>query len=165
MLALLLVQFVGIPFSLIFGRLPSKGESRRPFYLAFVLYNLIALPLAGVLGGRWLSTDNISAILGLIIAVLLAPILGNLPSPFGEILPFLGALLFAYLGVAVMLMRRRDLFSLIGNRLGGEAASPEERPYLLDTSVIIDGRVAGVEYSEPAADLYPAKKKIFRPGM
>ena len=68
-LALLLVQFVGIPFSLIFGRLPSKGESRRPFYLAFVLYNLIALPLAGVLGGRWLSTDNIGAILGLIIAI------------------------------------------------------------------------------------------------
>ena len=30
---------------------------------------------------------------------------------------------------------------------------------------VIDGRVAGVEYSEPAADLYPAKKKIFRPGM
>jgi broad specificity phosphatase PhoE len=29
----------------------------------------------------------------------------------------------------------------------------------------MDGRVAGVEYSEPAADLYPAKKKIFRPGM
>ena len=30
---------------------------------------------------------------------------------------------------------------------------------------VIDGRVAGVEYSEPASDLYPAKKKIFRPGM
>ena len=30
---------------------------------------------------------------------------------------------------------------------------------------VIDGRVDGVEYSEPAADLYPAKKKIFRPGM
>ena len=30
---------------------------------------------------------------------------------------------------------------------------------------VIDGRVTGVEYSEPAADLYPAKKKIFRPGM
>jgi hypothetical protein len=28
----------------------------------------------------------------------------------------------------------------------------------------MDGRVK-VEYSEPAADLYPAKKKIFRPGM
>jgi len=51
-LALLLVQFVGVPFSLIFGRLPSKKEKNRPFYLAFVLFNLIALPLGGVLGRR-----------------------------------------------------------------------------------------------------------------
>ncbi len=29
----------------------------------------------------------------------------------------------------------------------------------------VEGRVTAVEYSEPAADLYPAKKKIFRPGM
>ena len=46
-LALLLVQFVGIPYSLIFGRLPSPGDRRRPFYLAFVLFNLFALPLVG----------------------------------------------------------------------------------------------------------------------
>jgi MFS-type transporter involved in bile tolerance (Atg22 family) len=53
-LALLLVQFVGIPYSLIFGRLPSQKENRRPFYLAFVLYNIIALPLGGLLGLRFL---------------------------------------------------------------------------------------------------------------
>lgn len=29
----------------------------------------------------------------------------------------------------------------------------------------LDGRIVGVDYSEPAADFYPAKKKIFRPGM
>jgi MFS transporter, UMF1 family len=68
-LALLLVQFVGIPFSLIFGRLPSKGESRRPFYLAFMVYNLVALPLVGVLGRRLLPTDSIGVILGVILAV------------------------------------------------------------------------------------------------
>lgn len=53
-LALLLVQFVGIPYSLIFGRLPSRTEKRRPFFLAFVLFNLIALPLVGILGARLL---------------------------------------------------------------------------------------------------------------
>ncbi len=47
-LALLLVQFVGIPYSLIFGRLPAAGDARRPFYLAFVIFNLFALPLAGI---------------------------------------------------------------------------------------------------------------------
>ena len=29
----------------------------------------------------------------------------------------------------------------------------------------LDGRIVGVDYSEPAADFYPAKKKILRPGM
>lgn len=49
-LALLLVQFVGIPFSLVFGRLPGKDEPRRPLFLAFILFNVIALPLAGAIG-------------------------------------------------------------------------------------------------------------------
>ena len=55
-LALLLVQFVGIPFSLIFGRLPSKSEKRRPIFLAFILFNLVALPLTGILGARLLPS-------------------------------------------------------------------------------------------------------------
>ena len=56
-LALLLVQFVGIPYSLIFGQLPSAGEKRRPFYLAFVLFNAVALPLVGSLGVRLLPAN------------------------------------------------------------------------------------------------------------
>jgi UMF1 family MFS transporter len=55
--ALLLVQFVGIPYSLIFGRLPRKNEKRRPFYLAFVLYNILALPLVGIIGSRLLPSE------------------------------------------------------------------------------------------------------------
>ena len=47
-LAILLVQFVGIPFSIIFGRLPAHNDSRAPFYLAFILINAIALPLLGL---------------------------------------------------------------------------------------------------------------------
>jgi UMF1 family MFS transporter len=84
-LALLLVQFVGIPFSLIFGRLPSRGESRRPLYLAFIVYNLFALPLAGSFSVRLLPpemTSNIGVIIGVIVAVetlglLLAYLLGK----------------------------------------------------------------------------------------
>jgi MFS-type transporter involved in bile tolerance (Atg22 family) len=56
-LALLLVQFVGIPYSLIFGRLPRSGDKRRPFFLAFILFNLIALPLAGLAGRYVLPAD------------------------------------------------------------------------------------------------------------
>ena len=61
-LALLLVQFVGIPFSIIFGRLPSKTEKRRPFYLAFIVFNMIFLPLVGVAGSRLLPPDVTGAL-------------------------------------------------------------------------------------------------------
>ena len=47
-LALLLVQFAGAPFSIIFGRLPSRDNKRTPFYLAFILFNAIALPIVGL---------------------------------------------------------------------------------------------------------------------
>jgi len=62
------VQFVGIPFSLIFGRLPSPKEKRRSFFLAFVVFNMIALPLVGVIGSRLLSPDTI----------------GSLPAPYED---------------------------------------------------------------------------------
>ena len=47
-LAILLVQFAGIPFSIIFGRLPARNDSRAPFYLAFICINAIALPVLGI---------------------------------------------------------------------------------------------------------------------
>ena len=56
-LALLLVQFVGIPFSLIFGRLPSRAEKRRPLFLAFIVFNLVCLPLVGIIGARVLPGE------------------------------------------------------------------------------------------------------------
>jgi MFS-type transporter involved in bile tolerance (Atg22 family) len=71
-LALLLVQFVGIPFSLLFGRLPSRGVRNRPVLLAFILYNLVALPAAGIIGSQLLPEGirgNLGAILGSILVV------------------------------------------------------------------------------------------------
>lgn len=62
-LALLLVQFVGIPFSLIFGRLPDKKNQRRPFFLAFIVFNLVALPVVGILGARLLPQNLTGVIL------------------------------------------------------------------------------------------------------
>jgi len=56
-LALLLVQFVGIPYSIVFGRLPSKTEKRRPFFLAFIIFNMIFLPLVGIVGSRLLPAN------------------------------------------------------------------------------------------------------------
>jgi len=50
------------------------------------------------------------------------------------------------LGAWVMVMRERDFYALLGGRLGrdGFAKAASEKSVLLDTSVIIDGRIADV---------------------
>ncbi len=60
-LAILLVQFVGIPFSLVFGRIPRSDDPNHAVYLAFVVYNIIALPLAGIIGARAFPADSVGA--------------------------------------------------------------------------------------------------------
>lgn len=97
-----------------------------------------------------LISGLIGLVVGLIIAALLAFPLSLLPSPFGKILPFIGVLLFCYFGVAVFVMRQADLFTFI--RFGSGRGSIEDiqpsqvpsRTILLDTSVIIDGRIADI---------------------
>jgi UMF1 family MFS transporter len=67
--AILLVQFVGVPFSLAFGRIPDASSRWRGFYLAFVIYNLVAVPLAGVVGSRVVPEASLPFTLGLLAAV------------------------------------------------------------------------------------------------
>lgn len=57
-LALLLVQFVGVPYSLLFSRITVPAK-RRPVVVAFLLFNLIALPSVAV-GGRFLMPLDLS---------------------------------------------------------------------------------------------------------
>jgi uncharacterized protein YacL len=88
-------------------------------------------------------------IFGLIIATLISFPLSLLPSPFGQILPFIGAVIFGYLGVAIFVMRQNDIVNILRSRLPsssdeGSADSAQGRTVLLDTSVIIDGRIADI---------------------
>ena len=87
-------------------------------------------------------------IIGLIIAALISFPLSLLPPPFSQILPFVAAVLFGYLGIMVMITRQRDIFNLIrglpGRSEGREAPDDGHAPVLLDTSVIIDGRIADI---------------------
>lgn len=106
-----------------------------------------------------LSTQTLVAALvglvtGLIVAALLAFPLSFLPSPFGDILPFIGVIVFGYVGVMVFVMRQNDIFGGFRARFGSHPpeiaepavkAEPElARSILCDTSVIIDGRIADV---------------------
>jgi uncharacterized protein YacL len=91
-----------------------------------------------------LFASIIGLIVGLVVAALLSPVLAHLPAPFGQFLPFIAAVLFGYLGLSVMMMRREDVMTIVGTRLTAEGTVADERPVLLDTSVIIDGRIADV---------------------
>jgi uncharacterized protein YacL len=105
----------------------------------------------GHLSAETLFAGLVGLIVGLLAAALLAFPLSLLPTPFGEVLPFIGTLAFSYFGVALFVMRQGDimgLFSTLSGR-GGEGGSSSSwtnlnRTILLDTSVIIDGRVADI---------------------
>jgi uncharacterized protein YacL len=141
------------------------GSAPPDYYLRYV----VVLMLAGVaLGGliipwitikplqfirrkiRQLPAQELFAIIvglivGLIIAALLSPVLSSLPPPFGEFMPFVAAVFFAWLGMAVMMMREKDILAIVGTRFSGESPAPvDDKPVLLDTSVIIDGRIADI---------------------
>lgn len=94
-----------------------------------------------------LVAATIGLAVGLLIAALLAYPLSRLPPPFGGILPLVGVLIFGYLGATVMVVRQEDFYHLIRPEQATtvQAIHTYERaPLLLDTSVIIDGRIADV---------------------
>jgi uncharacterized protein YacL len=105
---------------------------------------IMQLPASALLAGMT------GLVVGLIVAGLLSFPLSLLPRPFGQVLPMIGAVVFAWLGISVFIMRQRDIFSLFRSRLTGRLAAEgagtanEGRSVLLDTSVIIDGRIADI---------------------
>ncbi len=105
-----------------------------------------------------MSPDRLTAViaglfLGLVAAALLTLPLSLLPTPFGQIAPLIAAIVFCYLSIVILIARREDLQAFISNfRSAGQnvAAPPtpiikqEETFILLDTSVIIDGRIVDI---------------------
>ena len=135
--------------AVIFGLVGSLfGLVLTPFLTTRPVRSLRAL--LSKLETRTLGAGMLGLTAGLVIAALLAFPLSLLPSPLGQILPFVGVLLFGYFGVAIFIMRRNDIFSLFGGRVfpstEQEKGRTEDsgRTILIDTSVIIDGRIADI---------------------
>ena len=102
-----------------------------------------------------LTAGLVGLIVGLSVAALLTFPLSLLPSPFGRLMPFVAVLLFSYFGVSIFVMRQSDVFS-VAKFLPGSRNATEENPassreasrtVLLDTSVIIDGRIADIAHT------------------
>lgn len=109
--------------------------------------------LLGQMAAETLFAALIGLVSGLLIAALLSFPLSMLPNIFGDVIPFLGVLLFGYLGVSIFVMRQGDIMGMLSSLRGGEGDavsgggsswSKMNRTILLDTSVIIDGRIADI---------------------
>ncbi len=118
------------------------------------------------------ASDLVAAVIGLFVGLIISFFLGfplsYLPDSLGRILPLVGAVLFGYLGVTVAVLRKNDLAHFfqtsIFSRRNRERDRDEEHDkdrhkerdkdrtsspvpvtqILLDTSAIIDGRIADI---------------------
>ena len=133
------------------------------FGLVGALFGLILTPyfttrparavrrLLGRVAAETLFAGLAGLVVGLLTAALLAFPLSLLPDPLGSVLPFVGVILLSYFGVSLFVMRQGDIMSMFsalsghGNGSGsGSSWTNLNRTILLDTSVIIDGRVADI---------------------
>lgn len=151
--------YLGVNLSNLGGGVPELWAS--VFALVGALMGLVVTPFittrplrtirsaVAQVSAQAMISGLLGLIFGLIIATLISFPLSLLPSPFGQILPFIGAVIFGYLGVAIFVMRQNDIANILRSRLpaGSEeapGASGSGRTVLLDTSVIIDGRIADI---------------------
>lgn len=103
------------------------------------------------------TQDLLSGSIGLIIGLIIAFFIGNAVSALpiiGTIIEVLAYVIFAYLGLSLGVRRREDLVSFVAglgkenNRFKAKGKTRAEgycnMPKVLDTSVIIDGRIADI---------------------
>ena len=100
---------------------------------------LLDVPPAQLVGA------TIGLAIGLFLATLMAYPLSLLPAPFGRVLPFMMAMFLGYLGL-VVIGSNPSAYLGLSRLIGGPRSIKQGGSdcILLDTSVIIDGRVADV---------------------
>ncbi|MFZ5651288.1 MAG: PIN/TRAM domain-containing protein [Bacillota bacterium] len=135
------VYALGLALGMVAGLLLSPWIMRGSLLLVSLSEQLIQrTPTYDLVMG------SVGLILGLIIANLLGSALAFLGIP-GKIIWVLGTILLGYLGMSIFIKKREEILSLFGNlpKFGKDKPPKNEsKPYykVLDTSVIIDGRVA-----------------------
>lgn len=126
------------------------------FSLTIVGVLLIVLGILRLrhLSGQDLVLGLIGAIAGLLLGALASVPLSQLPSPLGGILPIVVSIAFTLTTIGVFIARRSTLLRLVpflaleADKTQDETAQPASPPslprVLVDTSVIIDGRIADI---------------------
>jgi uncharacterized protein YacL len=93
-----------------------------------------------------LLLGTIGLIGGLLVAALLMPVWLTLPDAGGAIAPFVACVFLGLLGVAAMLSRQEEFAEFLSRYLplAGKGTARLARDIVVDTSAIIDGRVADI---------------------
>ncbi len=116
--------------------------------LTLLPFNSTRRKLASMAVGDLVAV-GVGVLLGLIVSALLTFPLRALPGFLGNITPILAALAICYISISLLLVRHRELAEYVTERKflsGAPRKATETKPhkYLLDTSAIIDGRIADV---------------------
>lgn len=135
---------LGIAIGAVLGFALSPFIVERPYHAARKL--LTKMPLGDLLSAI------VGLILGLVVAALLSFPLSDLPWSLGHFLPAVAAVACVYAGVSLMMMRWRELLRFVQLRGGdtppqqtAEEVTPQHNGrVLVDTSAIIDGRIADI---------------------
>src|SRR5256885_3359980 len=123
-----------------FGFSGRQYVTTKPFFWLENKLNVTPLP------------DLVAATVGLLVGLLLAALVGlflaKLPWYLGFVISLIVALVFAYWGVTLGLNRRNEMMALVLGPARAGAGLIEGRAIetgvLLDTSVIIDGRIMDI---------------------
>ncbi len=146
----------------------SAGGLDLPLQLGLTLlcalFGLLLVPYLTTVPILWLRRQlkliaaidilaaTIGLILGLAVAALLTIPLSRLPDNLGQLLPSASAIICGYLGIYLMVIRRGEFLDILGGinhaAPSGTGAKPlpvaPEKYILIDTSAIIDGRIADI---------------------
>ena len=128
------------------------GLAGTPWLTSRIIRNL--LDETHTVSTSRLLSSAVGLVLGLIVALLISIPVSRIPGWLGVAVPISMSLFLAYLGAMIMSAPSRDMFKRIVPEqesrefpsLNGIGVSSDNNPakILLDTSAIIDGRIAGI---------------------
>ncbi len=166
LLGLLLGLIAGVEYaSFIISEAKIDGYTLRAIVLlltalAGALFGFFGLPYVTTKPFFWLENklnvtplpDLVAATVGLLVGLLLAALVGvflaTLPWHLGFVISLIVALVFAYWGLTLGLSRRHEMMALVLGPARAAGVFPASKPVdagvLLDTSVIIDGRIMDI---------------------
>ena len=147
----------------LFAESGYTGALVAAWVVAWVVVGFALLPYLTIVPARWLvssvqrlsTAEFVAAVVGLLLGLLMGLLLGfplsNFPDPFGILLP-LGVSLFLGLGMLGLTVAKRSDLIAAAEAVGivrpprgeGEDARVGDPHIVVDTSAIIDGRIAEI---------------------